>query len=273
MEGMGRPLANIQKVAQGIMGITKASEGWQVFMAKQAGGSGGYAQSLFQAQQRGPGGAVTGAGKFDAMKMIQMARGAIMQPTAGIGDAATKQLMVERMGKQFGMDEETTQVFQKLSAGTISQDEAAMSLKSLHDAATKNNLDSKGMFDIIKGILIGIIAKPIVMIYQLLQSWLPGQEDSSIGEALDDASTGHATGAIIKSGGMMRVHAEEAVANGKVYPAAKTQPFKNDISNGGNLNLSFNMQISEENLSRSFRDMENKTLGYLKKQQQGNFVG
>jgi hypothetical protein len=278
MENMGRPLANIQKVAQGILGISKASEGWQVFMAKMSGVAGGYAQSLFAAQQRGPGGSVTQAGKFDAMKMIQQARGAILQPTAGIGDAATRQLMVERMGQQFGMDTETTQVFQQLSAGTISQEEAATTLTQLHEAAKKNNLDSKGMFDIIRGILVGVIAKPIVMIYEMLQNFLGSKEtgDSSIMKTLDSLQAGgNATGGIIKSGGMIRVHAQEAIVGNKIYPAAQVSPLPAGGigGGGGNLNLSFNLQISEENLKSQFREMENRTLGYLKQQQRGNFVG
>jgi uncharacterized protein YfiM (DUF2279 family) len=184
MQGMGVPLGNIQKVAQGIIGISKASEGWKVFMAKQSGVQGGYAESLYSAEQRGQDFSVTKAGKFDAKKMIEMAQNAILKPTAGM-QGANRQYMVEKMGKQFGMDEETTQVFQKLAAGAISQDEAAGSLQDLHEAAAKNAMDAKGMFDIIRNILMGMIAKPIIAIW----AWLSSDPAAKkMGKAVDKAA-------------------------------------------------------------------------------------
>jgi hypothetical protein len=116
------------------------------------------------------------------------------------------------------------------------------------------------------------------MIYEMLQNFLGSKEtgDSSIMKTLDSLQAGgNATGGIIKSGGMIRVHAQEAIVGNKIYPAAQVSPLPAGGigGGGGNLNLSFNLQISEENLKSQFREMENRTLGYLKQQQRGNFVG
>lgn len=274
MQKMGRPLENIQKVAQGIAGISKAGEGWQVFMAKMAGSQGGYAQSLFAAQQRGPGGALAKPGQMDPMKMIEMARTAILKPTQGIGDQATRQLMIERMGGQFGMDTETTQVFQKLSAGTINQEQAAVSLKSLQEAAKKNNMDAKGMFDIIRGILTGLIAKPIIMIYRLLSKWTGmggGTELNKMDQALGKGAAG---GALIKQGGMLRVHANEVVAGGRVVPAAQVRQLGATGGGGGEgTSITVNVNMDANSLHKAFQEAENKTVVMLRKQHKAAFGG
>jgi hypothetical protein len=277
MVKMGRPAENIQKVAQGIMGISKAGEGWKVFMAKMSGVQGGYAQSLFAAEQRGAGFDLTKAGKQDVGKMIAMARAAILQPTAGIGDTATRRLMIERMGSQFGMDAETTQVFQKLSEGAISQEQAAGSIEKLREAAQKYNLDSKGMFDIIRNILTGLIAKPIIMIYRILSNWKGSAADKKMAGDMDKAiNKGAAGGAYIKSGGMLRVHANEVVGGGMVVPAAQTRSLTTaDLRRGGqgSFNINVNVNMDGNTLHKAFQEAESKTVAMIRKQQKANFGG
>ena len=280
MKELGRPMANLQKVAQGIMGITKASEGWQVFMGRMSGMQGGYAQTLFKMQQRGPGGQLAKAGEMDPTKYVAAAKNMLLKPTAGISDQATRQLMIERLGSQLGMDSETTQIFQKMSAGKMSTSQAGADMKKLWEEAKESNMSQKGMFDIIKNILMGLIAKPILWIYEILQKWFgsidEGAADVRIKELSGMESNDVARGPVpryVTNAGMMRVHADEIVGGKRAIENAKTQPYnQGNTSTGGN-NFSFNMQIDANSLTRSFEEMKRLTYGALMNQQTKNYVG
>jgi hypothetical protein len=276
--------ADINRIASGILGITKASEGWQVFMGKLSGMSGGYAQTLFQMQQRGSDFALPGAGKFDAGKTIQSFRGMLNATTGGISDPMTKQLMIEKMGQQVGMDTQTTQVFQRLMSGGMDEGAAKSDLEKIHKAAVDNNLSTKGMFDILKEILVGMIAKPILFIWKLLSRWSgksTKQDDERMRKAEaalnktdqpEQSTSGirhSAIGSDVTRSGLMMVH-----AGNQVVPMAKAQPFKDRMRAGGGgagMNVSFNVMIDEKSLHKKFMQMEQQTLDLLHKQQKGNF--
>lgn len=280
--------SDINRIASGILGITKASEGWQVFMGKLSGMSGGYAQTLFTMQQRGADSALPGAGKFDAGKTIQSFRSMLNATTGGISDPMTKQLMIEKMGQQVGMDTQTTQVFQRLMSGGMDEGAAKSDLEKIHKAAVDNNLTTKGMFDILREILVGMIAKPIIGIWRFLSRFSSSQATpeekarmEKLGKTVEQAggatekseeSSGlrhSAIGSDVTRSGMMMVH-----AGNQVVPMAKAQPFKDRMRSGGGgggVNLSFNVMIDEKSLHKKFMQMEQQTLDLLHKQQQGNF--
>jgi hypothetical protein len=274
--------ADINRIASGILGITKASEGWQVFMGKLSGMSGGYAQTLFQMQQRGSDFALPGAGKFDAGKTIQSFRGMLNATTGGISDPMTKQLMIEKMGQQVGMDTQTTQVFQRLMSGGMDEGAAKSDLEKIHKAAIDNNMSTKGMFDMLKEILVGMIAKPILFIWKLLARWKGTDKEKEAAKKMGDAfdkvdqpqekTSGirhSAIGSDVTRSGLMMVH-----AGNQVVPMAKAQPFKDRMragGAGGGVNLSFNVMIDEKSLHKKFMQMEQQTLDLLHKQQKGNF--
>jgi hypothetical protein len=277
LKNLNFPAAMLEKVAQGLMGVTRASEGWQVFMAKMAGVQGGYTSALFSAQQRGAGGMMPGGGEFDITKTFEMMKSALFKPTSGLsGDV--KQLMIERMGSQYGMDPRTTQVFQKLATGGLSEGGAFKQFKDLQKAAKEQQMSTKGMFDIIKNILVGIIGKAVVAIWQLLAKspFMGGgvKGPSSKQLAMMNKLSGKeeptnmkegAIGATIKRSGLMMVHANEVAYGGKVYPVAKTEPFRGGAGNGSNINISMNMNIDEKTLSTAFRNAEKDTLRKIKK--------
>jgi len=274
MAALGRPggVENVQRIAQGILGITKASEGWQVFMGKMNGAQGGYAKTLFSQQQRGADFKLPGKGGFDPMKTIQSFQSMIGKTTGGIGDANTRQLFTEKMGAQVGMDTETTQVMQKIQSGAMTQKAGAVELKKLHEAAVKNNMSSKGMFDILREILMGMIAKPILAIWKLLAKFpLMGGASDEDREHMDkmsekiDTPPASAIGSDVTKSGLMMVH-----AGNKVSPAAKRTAYSGG-GGGGGVNLSFNISIDEKSLHKKFMEMEKNTLEVIQKQQSANF--
>jgi len=248
------------------MGITKAGEGWRVFAAKMSGVQGGYAKALFAQEQRGPGFGVIGAGERDFSKDVQQGRAALLNPTAGIADAATKQYMIEKMGQQFGMDSETTQVFQKLSAGAISDAEAATSLEEIHKATKEANLSQKGMFDILRGILVGLIAKPLAGMY----SYFVGGDSELMGKvAAMDYPSGDVP-SMVRAGGIMRAMGGEVIGKPAVVgPLHGSQ----QAGGGGSASVTINMNIDENNLRNQFRQAENKAVAFVLKQQRANYVG
>jgi len=285
MKELGRPMANLQKVASGILGITKASEGWQVFMARMSGMQGGYAQTLFKQQQRGPGGALPKAGEMDPMQYVKAAKNMLLKPTAGIADQSTRQLMIERLGSQMGMDAETTQIFQKMASGNIGTEEAGADMEKLWKEAKEANMSQKGMFDIIKNILMGLIAKPILWIYELMQKIFgsidEGAADERIAEIMggpesNDVARG-STPRYVQNAGMMRVHADEIIGGKRALENAKTTPYAPGAGmasgGGGGNNFNFTMQIDANSLSRSFKQMESMTYRAIVDQQRRNYVG
>lgn len=287
IKALGRPggIDQIQKIASGILGITKASEGWQVFMAKMSGVGGGFAQTLFSAQQRKADFTLPGANDFDPAKTIDMFKNTLSRTTGGIADPATRQFMVETMGKQVGMDTSTTQVFQKLMSGNLSKSQATSDLKKLHQAAIENNMSSKGMFDILRNILVGMIAKPIVYIWKLLaKTDADKKRAGAMASKLDKAEGGtrsaigsdrdefgvlkkSAVGSDVTRSGMMMVHAGNRIA-----PVAQRKPYGSTPGGGeGGVQINMNFNIDEKSLHKQFQAAEKQTLHYIRKQQKANF--
>ncbi len=287
IKALGRPggIDQIQKIASGILGITKASEGWQVFMAKMSGVGGGFAQTLFSAQQRKADFTLPGANDFDPAKTIDMFKNTLSRTTGGIADPATRQFMVETMGKQVGMDTSTTQVFQKLMSGNLSKSQATSDLKKLHQAAIENNMSSKGMFDILRNILVGMIAKPIVYIWKLLAKTdadrkkagamasnlekAEGNTRAAIGGDRDEFGVlkKSAVGSDVTRSGMMMVHAGNRIA-----PVAQRKPYGSTPGGGQNgVQINMNFNIDEKSLHKQFQAAEKQTLHYIRKQQKANF--
>ena len=270
------PMADVSKIAQQLMGATKsASEGWQVLIGKMNGMGGGYAQTLFGMQQRGAGMKMPGQNEFNGKQFIDQMGKTILKMTAGIGDMATKQLMTEKIGGQMGLDAKTVEVLQELQSGGMSAEEAGVKMDQVHEAMKKNNLDSKGMFEILKTILVGLIAKPIVMIYDVVRRWSGSKADpgmANVRKNLSKIESG-ANGLELTTGGLVMGHAKEAMVNGRLVPVAATRPLNRDNMGGGNGSntFTFNMNIDEQNLKQQFRKMENKTITLLKKQQAANF--
>lgn len=267
MEKLGRPMQNMQKIASGIMGITKAGEGWQVFMARMSGVQGGYAATLFKAQQRGPNGQLAKAGEMDPAKYVQMARNMLLKPTAGIADQSTRQLMIEKLGSQMGMDTETTQVFQKMSAGKMGAGEAGTTLKKLWDESKKQNMSTKGMFDIIKNILTNLIALPVLGMYSIMKATAgifgAGDSKESLDSTIEQALSGetHARGAKrVTQAGMVRVGAGEGLGVGgnaitPVGKMAKTTPYSGG-GGGLSINLNGNFQVDPSNLAKVHKQFD-----------------
>lgn len=284
IKDLGRPggIDQVQKIASGILGITRASEGWQVFMSKMSGNSGGFAQALFGQQQRGANFALPGAGEFDATKTINSFKGMLSKTTGGIADPATRQLMVEKMGQQVGMDTQTTQVFQKLMSGGMDEKMAKKDLEKIHKAAIDNNMSTKGMFDILKEVLVGMIAKPIIGIWKLISKWRGDAKSSEQADKLSEKLNkqpgeaagsevgkigSKAIGADVTRSGLMMVH-----AGNTIVPAAKSTAYKEGVKSGsGGVSVTFNMQIDEKTLHKKFMQMEQQTLELLHKQQKSNF--
>jgi len=185
------------------------------------------------------------------------------------------------------LDNGTVQVLQNMKTGKKGENDAAKQMKAMHDAAMQNNLDSKGMFDILRNILLGMIAKPIILIWKLIASWRhdtqSGLEANKMSKNLDKAIKGsnaagpqdrdangllrggHAIGADVTRSGLMMVH-----AGNRIMPVASSKPYGGSNAGGG-MNLTFNMNISEQNISKQFRDMERKTLDLIHRQQRANF--
>ncbi len=300
LKSLGAPLALLDKVSQGIMGISKASEGWQVFMAKMSGVQGGYGTALFAAQQR-QGLMLPGSGDFNAQRMIQMAGGALNKATAGVGDPRMKQILTERFGQKLGMDPRTTQVFQQLSSGAISQEDAAANLEELHEEAMEANLDAKGMFDILRDVLMGLIAKPIIAIYGFIQKW-SGKANAADQKLLDamnqksgmatgesggsgpimtseakaalGADTARSTAKLVRSAGFVRVHGNEVIAGRRAYPFAETSPLGQSGGGGGRngLNISVNVNgIDRQTISQGMDEAKQVAINAVLEQQRRNF--
>jgi len=278
MRDMGFAIKDSAQITQKLLGAVNAtSEGWKVLIGQTMGigGGGGFSQTLFGMQQRGPGMKMPGSDKFDATTFLKQVGGAISKITSGVGDAANRQYLTEKIAGGMGLDERSTQVLQQLQAGKISAEEAAVSMEEIDRAAKKQNLDSHSMFDIIKTILVGMIAKPIVMIYDFLTRWLPGVKAdpgmASVKKNMDKISSG-ANGLELITGGLVMGHAKEQMIGGKLMPVASTRPLNRDGSGGSSNNqFAFNVTIDESNIRKQFRDMENKTVTLLKKQQAANF--
>lgn len=168
LKKLGRPggIDMITKVADGILGLSKASEGWQVLMGKMSGMSGGFLQTLFTTQQRGANMMNPQANEYDPMKNIAMFKSMISKTANRAPDPRMRQFLTEKMGGQMGMDTGTVQVMQQMMSGKMSQNKAVIEMKKLHEAAKENNMSSKGMFDILRNILIGMIAKPLMYIWK-----------------------------------------------------------------------------------------------------------
>jgi hypothetical protein len=284
MKGMGLAVKDVQAVSQGILGLTKASSGWKAMMAGMSGMQGNFAQQVYGFEQRSANFDLTKKGKKDFGQMVSQGQGMMSQMTGGIADGATKRMIQEQIGGSLGMDEKTLQVFQNLDAGKISQEAAATELSKLYDAAKANNMSSKDMFDILKGILMGAIAWPITQIYKGLKYLNPanwgGDSDEKkkfVAAAGAENTQGHDTarsglGEIITSGGMMRVHAGETLS--KTYGIAKTQPITGEgRGDSGNLSLAFSLNLDENSIKESFRKMEQKTLELMARQQKSNYAG
>jgi len=276
LKNMKFPADQLQKVAQGILNVSKAGEGWQVFMAKMSGVQGGYVNSLFTAQQRGAGGLMPEEGKYDPMKAFNMMKGALFTPTAGL-TGGNRQLMIERLGKQYGMDERTTQVFQKLSRGGISGAGAFKEIEKLKEQAKANNISAKGMFDIIKGILTGMIAKPLFMILNFLaRRWGGSQEDRQTSEDFlsklnEKKSHGYRTQAI---GGVANTSGFAEIMQGETITPptmARMSPLKNGNQQASNINVNLSLNIDTKQIDKSFDDAKKFVIKEIYKQQQRNF--
>jgi len=277
MRDMGFAIKDSAQITQKLLGAVNAtSEGWKVLIAQQSGmGGGGFAQTLFGMQQRQGNMRMPGADQFDASTFLKQMGGTLQKLTGGIGDSATRQYMTEKIAGGMGLDERSTQVLQELQNGTISAEEAEVSMNEINAAAKKQNLDSHSMFDIIKTILVGMIAKPIVMIYDAITSWFGYAQDPGMAkakESMDKISSG-ANGLELLTGGLVMGHAKEQMVGGKLMPVANTRPLDRGAGGGGggNNQFSFNITVDENNLRRQFKEMENKTVGLMKRQQAGNF--
>jgi len=272
---MGYAIKDSAKITQQLLGAVNAtSDGWKVLIGQQSGMGGGFAETLFGMQQRGANMKMPGAGGFDAATFVKQMGGAIQKLTGGIG-GASGQYVTEQVTKSMGLDAQSTAVLQELQNGTISQEEAEVSMNKIADAAKEAAKDSKGMFEILKTILIGMIAKPIIMIYDAITQMLGIAQDPSMAgakDAMNKMSSG-ANGLELLTGGMVMGHAKEQMVGGKLLPVASTRPLNRDAASGGggSNQFSFNINIDEGNISRQFKEMENKTVRLMKKQQAGNF--
>ncbi len=287
--GQAGGIDRITAIASGLMNISKAAEGWQVFMAKMAGAQGGYASALFSAQQRTAGGMLPEQGKFDINKSFDMLRSALLNPTKGIADPQMRQLMIEKIGTQYGLDARMVQVFQKMQSGQIGEGAARVSMKQMFDQARSTQIDQKGMFEIIRNILVGLIAKPIIGMYGLMQKMFLTNDEEKQNLADVRAGLSRATeksgattvadynanaprsalGSDVMKSGIMMVH-----AGNQIVPVAQRRAYGSSANGGdsnSNINFSINLTVDPKNLHKKFVEMEREVISLLNKQQRANF--
>jgi hypothetical protein len=181
---MGGTIKDFQEVASQILGISKASEGALVMMGKMNGMTGSFAKILFEVQGRDPKtGAITQNSKsaFDNFSKMSTEMDAIT--TRMGGDQQTKTMMRMKMMKDmFHFDDKGASAAIKLwqdykaSDGKLSKGNIGASFDKMREAAQEEQMNSKGMFDIIRELLMGFIAKPIIAIWKLIAHW---QNDSA----------------------------------------------------------------------------------------------
>jgi len=277
LAALGRPggIDQINKVTEGIMGIAKASDGAKVFMAKLSGAQGGYYSSLFEAEQR-KGGELPGAEGFDADKMIQMATATFQKVGGSISDPNQRRGMMENIAKnKMGMSKEVFQVMNQIMEGQIGVAAGKDQLDKIHEQAKETNMTSKGMFDILKDILIGMIAKPIVGIYSWLMSspWSKATPAEKLkAQEMADAVAGKGNRG---AGGASGVDAATRSMSGSINKAGiAVQGAGGKAGAGGSLNVTNNFDLSGPLKTRAqfdakWKDASEQTwLAYLAKYKQ-----
>jgi hypothetical protein len=68
------------------------------------------------------------------------------------------------------MDEQTTQIAQRMQSGGLSRAGAVDELKKLQKQAADNKISNKGLLDLLKTFLEKVIAAPILAIYKLIKN-------------------------------------------------------------------------------------------------------
>lgn len=171
-------LNDLQKAASALTGIGKSDKSSLAFMGAIGGrASGGFLGALGAAQQRGPGFLLPkmGGQGADLGKQLDMLQQTLYRSTAGLSGPGRQLMMEQIASSQFGLDDQTTEILQKMGSGQLSRSAAVDELKKLQQQAAENKISQKGMLDIIKNFIERMIMKPIVAIYNLLSgSWLFG---------------------------------------------------------------------------------------------------
>ena len=244
LKKLGRPegIGNITKISEGILGLSKATEGWKVLMGQMGGIGGGFLNTLFKMQQRGTDLMNPKANSYNPMQDIQMFQ-ATTSKLAASPDPRMRQLLTEKIGGQMGMDSSTVQVMQNLNSGKISQSKALVEMKKLHEAAKENNMSSKGMFDIIRNILVGMIAYPLMGIWKYFAS---GKEEKAQAASMQ-AAVGKAsrqTGSTMESG-----RNEVGITGKSLYSDANRSGGIRVSSGGANIHIPQNQIVLNQTLT------------------------
>jgi len=185
--GQGGGIENLTRISQGILGLSKAGEGWQSFMGQMSGLGGDFLTNLFRSQQRGPDmmNHASGAGSVDPIKNLEMFQ-RTMQQTAGKSvNPMQGQLIAEHMAAAMGIDRQTADIMLKMNPKEMRGAKGQEELKKIQQAAEDNNMSSKGMFDILRAILIGLIAKPLMWIWKHFASGDGDESQNQLSDSMD----------------------------------------------------------------------------------------
>ena len=241
-------IEQLNKVSQGIIGISSASDGMLVMLGKMGGMSGTFSQVWEKMKGINP---TTGYIEKGAQPIQQnlMMFGSLMDKisTMAGGGSQGRYTADTFAQKNFGMDINTTQAARDLYAkmknaapGSMDQKQAQKKFEDMLATAKKTQLDSKGMFEILKNILVGLIAKPIIAIWGIAtkfggdkaaqQRYATGVDniikkktDNGMNFLLDDQISKAATarkkaGVHFGANGQVVVH-NNVTANGQLSPA------------------------------------------------------
>lgn len=177
----------INKISSGIINLSNASEGWKVLMGKFSGMGGDFLDTLYRVQQRGEDMMNPKADTYNAQKDIAMFNQMAGKIAGRTPDKRMGQFLTEKMGEGMGLDRQTVQVMQKMRSGAISQDQGLADMKAIRDATKEQNMSSKSMFDILRQILLGMIAKPIIGIWKLVAGWRGDQASAAMAASAEGA--------------------------------------------------------------------------------------
>jgi hypothetical protein len=263
-------LQDITKAATQLTSIGKADKGWLAFMGHMGGGaSGGFLGGLGAAEQRGPGfmGPNMSGKDLDVGAQIDMMSKALAKSTGGMSGPG-KQFMTEQLAGQFGLDEQTTQIMQKMQSGGLSRAGAIDELKKLQKQAADNKISSKGLLDILMDFLQRALEAPLMGIFALLKKIpiIGGGGESAVGSGTRTGKPRKLdSGGDILSAGLAFVHGGESVV-----PAARTRPRMNDSYGGGStpVNIKINVSMNESDLKRAFDTAHKKTLSIVRRNKQ-----